>query len=162
MTRSYKMLVLLAMLNREVFPGEVTIADLAANVTDAASRYPRLVAEIGTAEALPQLLERNPIHYWAAGAGTGGVSYFSYEDGVFRTTFTRSDRDAFQELTREIVDWRLAQYLSRAERNAERGILTPREALQRAPDDLPPRARRPSGAALGHNRPHRRGRRARG
>jgi superfamily II DNA or RNA helicase/HKD family nuclease/diadenosine tetraphosphate (Ap4A) HIT family hydrolase len=54
MTKSYKMLVLLAMLNRDAFPGEITIADLSAAVTETASRHPTLAKEIGEAEALPR------------------------------------------------------------------------------------------------------------
>ena len=41
-----------------------------------------------TDRALIRLLEQNPIAAWAGGKGTGGVSYFAYEDGTFRTTFT--------------------------------------------------------------------------
>ena len=42
--------------------------------------------------------------------------YFAYENRDFSTNIVvdAQDREAFAELTREIVDWRLAKYLSRA------------------------------------------------
>ena len=63
------------------------------------------------------LLERNPLEAWTGGRGTGGVAYFSYRDGVFSTAFEvePADRPILQELTRELVEWRLAEYLSRIE-----------------------------------------------
>jgi hypothetical protein len=48
--------------------------------------------------------------------GTRDVAYFTYEDGSLRTTFdVRSDLvPAFQEIVRELAEWRLAEYLDRA------------------------------------------------
>ena len=121
MTRSYKMLVLLAMLNRDAFPGAISLDDLSAGVIDVASRHPTLKAELGEVADVPGLLERNPIDAFVGARGTGGVAYFAYEDGVFRTTFEVQsvDRPLLQEMAREIVDWRLARYLQRTEPKAE-------------------------------------------
>ena len=126
MTRSYKMLVLLAMLNRDVFPGEVTLADLTAGVIDVASRHPLLKSEVGDPAGVPSLMERNPIKYLVEARGTGGVPYFAYDGGVFRTTFVVDgpDRAPLQEMAREIVEWRLARYLQRTEPSGE-GIVCP-------------------------------------
>jgi hypothetical protein len=104
MTRSYKMLVLQAMLNEDAFPGEIGIEPLADSVRQIASP-----------------LEQNPVEAWAGGRGTGGTPYFAYENGVFRSTLPvdPADRKALQELTRELVDWRLAEYLLRLGRQPE-------------------------------------------
>ena len=61
-----------------------------------------------------RLLEENPIKAWCGAKGTGGAAYFDYDSGVFTTqSVAAADREAMNELTREIVDWRLAQYLNR-------------------------------------------------
>jgi superfamily II DNA or RNA helicase/diadenosine tetraphosphate (Ap4A) HIT family hydrolase len=122
MTKSYKMLVLLGMLNEDAFPGEIAIDSLAKSVTTLAKRNQRLVADLGPKGAdkdgLKRHLEQNPIEAWAGGKGTGGTPYFAYENGVFRTTFGTEpdDRAALQELARELAHWRLAEYVDRLER----------------------------------------------
>jgi superfamily II DNA or RNA helicase/diadenosine tetraphosphate (Ap4A) HIT family hydrolase len=117
MTRSYKILVLLTMLNRDAFPGAIAIEDLVEGVDELASRNPRLRAEIGARTGLRTMLERSPIEAWKGGRGTGEVRYFSYHGGQFRTTFEvdAADRVGLQEMTRELADWRLSQYLWRTE-----------------------------------------------
>ncbi len=112
------MLVLLATLNEDRFPGEITIADLVAAVRRIASRTKVLRDEFGVAfdddEALSSSLVKNPINAWAGGAGTGGLSYFRYEDGTLSTTFdcVERDRPALQNFTRELAEWRLAEHLA--------------------------------------------------
>jgi superfamily II DNA or RNA helicase/diadenosine tetraphosphate (Ap4A) HIT family hydrolase/HKD family nuclease len=119
MTKSYKMLVLMAMLSRESFPGEISIADLASGVQHFAQRSSLLADDLGTAvnnrDELVRLLEQNPISAWCDGRGTGQTSYFDYEDGVFKTKFSVQEEhaQALAELTRELCDYRLAQYLGR-------------------------------------------------
>ena len=119
MTRSYKMLTLLAMLNAGAFPGRIEISELVSGFRALASRNAHLAREAAGAlvsdEALRADLERNPIAAWTGGDGTGGVSYFTYGGGYFASTIEVSDaaRVGLQELTREIADWRLAAYLSR-------------------------------------------------
>jgi hypothetical protein len=119
MTRSYKMVVLLAMLNGDCLPGSVAIDDLARTVSQLVRRSARLQEDFETALADPQALERhlevNPIAAWSGGAGTHGVAYFAYEARRFTSRFDvpPAHREAFQELVRELVDWRLAEYLQR-------------------------------------------------
>lgn len=119
MTKSYKMVVLLAMLNEDRFPGTVEIEDLTQAVGRIVGRSARLQTDFGTAQAdvdaLKRHLETNPIAAWSGGAGTGGVAYFTHSDGHFATLFDLplAEREAFQELVRELVDWRLAEYLQR-------------------------------------------------
>jgi len=119
MTRSYKMLVLLALLNRGQFPGSLGLSDLAAEVEAIARNNPRVQADtgevLGDAAKLAILLRENPIQAWIEGKGTGGVSYFSYDGDVFSTRIplVRDATAAAQELVREVVDWRLAEYFTR-------------------------------------------------
>ena len=56
MTRSYKMLVLLAMLNEDRFPGEITIAELGEAVLALASRNQRLREDLGPSAETPEAL----------------------------------------------------------------------------------------------------------
>ncbi|MBW2731830.1 MAG: hypothetical protein JRH20_05510, partial [Deltaproteobacteria bacterium] len=66
--------------------------------------------------ALRRMLEEHPIPALVDGRGTGGVSYFEYENGVF-STHNLPDGAAHQvalvELTRELVELRIAEYLDR-------------------------------------------------
>lgn len=119
MTKSYKMLVLLALLNRGQFPGFLTLTDLAAEVHTLGRRESRVRSDLGEAAsdpgALAKLLKENPIAAWIEGKGTDGVSYFSYEDNTFKTRVALPSEltSAGQELVREAVDWRLAEYFTR-------------------------------------------------
>ena len=119
MVKSYKMLVLLAMLNANAFPGSIGIDELADEVERLATRTTKAGADLGAAlsdrKALIRLLEQNPIAAWTGGKGTGGVSYFAYEDRTFRTTFNvePSAVAGLQELVRELAEWRLTEYLDR-------------------------------------------------
>jgi superfamily II DNA or RNA helicase/HKD family nuclease/diadenosine tetraphosphate (Ap4A) HIT family hydrolase len=118
MTKSFKMVLLLAMLNLDGLPGGVAIDDLVEAFRARALRSRVLSNDVGPAlaedGALRKHLEQNPIDAWTGGRGTGGRKWFTYEDGQFRSTFDvqTADREPLQELVREICDWRLAQYLS--------------------------------------------------
>lgn len=127
MTKSYKMLVLLAMLERGTLPGEIGIDDLTAGLRRLAQRSKVLRDDVSVAlddrSALRRLIERYPVRFLERGQGMNNVRYFAHEDQVFRTTFDVPERlrPAFRELAREIVDWRLAEYLARRQRrNAQR------------------------------------------
>lgn len=119
MVKSYKMLVLLALLNKEQFPGSLRLTDLALEVDALARRDPRVRADLGEAAGnstgLAKLLRENPVAAWIEGKGTDGVSYFSYEDDTFKTRVELPAEltAAGQELVREVVDWRLAEYFTR-------------------------------------------------
>lgn len=127
MTRSFKMLVLKAMLDADQLPGAMAIDELATRVRHLAHRSPRLAAEFGgaldDAAGLRAFLERNPIDAWTGGRGTGNVRYFAYEDAAFRTAFAVQPplRPSFQELARELVQWRLDEYLDRPHAGGEPG-----------------------------------------
>ncbi len=117
--KSYKMLVLMTMLSREAYPGEISIDELANGVEHFAHRSLLLAEDLGSAlddhSKLIRLLEENPIRAWTEGDGMGKISYFDYESGVFKTKFREQKEHALAlaELTRELCDYRLAQYLER-------------------------------------------------
>jgi hypothetical protein len=122
MSKSYKMLVLLALLNRDQFPGKLSLELLVEEVGAAASRDIRIAADLGEAAGdsvkLKRLLTENPIQAWVGGRGTDGVSYFALEGDVFRTRvdLSASAAPAAQELLRELIEWRLAEYFQRSGR----------------------------------------------
>ena len=76
MTKSFKMLVLLAALNEGAFPGSITIRQLVQGVRHIAIRSKEIRDEFGPAfddeEAFSKLLEKNPVEAWTGGKGTGG------------------------------------------------------------------------------------------
>lgn len=119
MTRSFKMLTLIVMLNEGQLPGKLGINRLVQVFANLVRRSAKLKADVSVdiedPDALRQYLEKNPIDAWAGGKGTKQKSFFAYENGVFETTFQVADdlHHAFRELVREIVDWRLSEYLQR-------------------------------------------------
>ena len=94
--------------------------NLADQVAQLATRTTRASADIGSAlndrKALIRILEQNPLAAWTGGKGTAGVSYFTYRDQIFQTTFSvePDSAPALQELVRELAEWRLTEYLDRA------------------------------------------------
>jgi superfamily II DNA or RNA helicase/diadenosine tetraphosphate (Ap4A) HIT family hydrolase len=150
MVKSYKMVLLLAMLNEDALPGEIAIGRLTLAFAEAAGRSARLRQDVTVPLAdtadLQRLLEQNPIAAWSGGKGTGDVPYFAYENGRFRFAMNVApdQREAFQELVREIIDWRLAEYLERSGGAAgERVVCKVSHANKRPLLFLPDRAQHP-------------------
>jgi len=120
MTRSYKMVLVLAMLNADGLPGSIDLDTLAGAVARLAGRSARLRDDfpvgLSDLEHLKQLLEKNPIAAWTGGKGTGGTAYFAFEDGVLRTRLPDAPelRQPMQRMVRELCEWRLAEYLDRS------------------------------------------------
>lgn len=122
MTRSFKMLVLVAMLNTDTLPGSgIRIGDLSAEFIRLARRNPKLAADLGPsvddAVEAQALIERNPVEAWTGAGAVPGGAAFEYSAGVFRyrQAVPESSRAGFQRLVRELAEWRLAEYLSRAD-----------------------------------------------
>lgn len=119
MTKSFKMVVLLAMLMEDALPGTIGVQRLEERVIEVARRYALVRTEFGSAlgdrAELRKLLEENPIKAWTEGRGTGEVSYFTYDGLNLSTAFTIEPalREALRDLVRELVEWRLAVYLRR-------------------------------------------------
>ncbi|MDC0292637.1 hypothetical protein OAL29_01895, partial [Candidatus Binatia bacterium] len=119
MSKSFKMLVLQAMLNLNQLPGSLTIHALTLAFAKLARRQAKLADEVlcglDDTAALNEYLERNPIKAWTGGKGTGKQAYFAYDGTEFRSSFDvpQEHREKFQNLARELVDWRLGEYLAR-------------------------------------------------
>jgi superfamily II DNA or RNA helicase/diadenosine tetraphosphate (Ap4A) HIT family hydrolase/HKD family nuclease len=126
MSRSYKMVVLTAMLNRGVMPGRIELPDLVTEVRSMIRRDRRVEEDFaGSAEndeALTAHLRKNPIEAWIGGKGTGGTRFFTYSGGFFKSEFEVLEPlvEPTQELIREIVEWRLAEYFDRSTQDASR------------------------------------------
>jgi len=120
MTKSYKMVVLDAMLNAGQLPGEMTVAELARAVVRSTRYSPDLRSDLGEALDNPRKLEKllrdNPINAWVGGGTPNKDPFFELEGDRFRTLFNvkEGDREDFQALTSELVEWRLAEYSNRA------------------------------------------------
>lgn len=119
MTRSLKMLTLMVLINEEQLPGQIELDKLVEGFAQLSRRSASLKKDVGVDiedfGALRQYLLKNPIAAWTGGRGTKGKLFFSLDGEIFRTTFQIQPdlRSAFRELVREIVDWRLAEYLQR-------------------------------------------------
>jgi hypothetical protein len=142
MTRSYKMLVLLALLQTDPLqsdilrgetvqsgtgPLEIGISAMVQSVRRMADRSAALRADLGeehleSDSKLGRHMEVNPIRAWTntgsvrrSGAGGTRKLYFEYRKGIFRWVGGEfgPHRERFAELLRELVDWRLAEYLDR-------------------------------------------------
>jgi superfamily II DNA or RNA helicase/HKD family nuclease len=116
-SRSYKIVLLLAMIAAEAIPGKIAIDKIVEQVAKLANRYLKVrddfSVDVRDTSGLRRLLVENPIRAFVDGRGTGDVSFFRFEEGNLSTTFDGGDATVFRELLREILDWRLAQYLSR-------------------------------------------------
>ena len=59
------------------------------------------------------MLTDNAIRALVEGQGTGNVSFFRFENDRLSTTFEAGDVGPFRDLLREVLDWRLAEFLNR-------------------------------------------------
>jgi len=119
MTKSYKMQVLLAMLAADGLPGSIGMDELLAAIRHLAARSAVLREDLGGHLGDDSQLEKhlldNPINAWIGGNSTGRDTFFDYANGSFSTTFDvpSGSRQEFKELARELIDWRLAEYMDR-------------------------------------------------
>lgn len=116
-SRSYKIVLLLALLSAEAIPGEIEIDQLVEHVAAFANRYHRVRDDFSVdpndSKGLRRLLLENPIRAFVEARGTDEISFLRLDNDRLSTTFEIEEVDAFRELLREVLDWRLAQYLSR-------------------------------------------------
>jgi superfamily II DNA or RNA helicase/diadenosine tetraphosphate (Ap4A) HIT family hydrolase len=142
MTKSYKMLVLLALLQSDPLqsdtprgetvqggtgPLEIEISAIVQAVRRMADRSAALRTDLGeehleSDSKLRRHMEVNPIRVLTNSGSArrneaGGTDkvYFEYREGIFRWVGGElgPHRERFEELLRELVDWRLAEYLDR-------------------------------------------------
>lgn len=120
MSKSYKMLVLEALLAEGALPGATDIETLTSAFIRIAERNPHYRMDVSVplenVAKVRELLIANPIQAWIDGKGTGGEVYFALSDRSFGTTFEVQPemRETFVDMLEELVAWRLGQYLRRA------------------------------------------------
>ena len=120
MSKSYKMVLLRAMLNSDALPGEGALIDkLTESVSYLIERSQRVAEDFGTTaknkKSLKSSLVKNPIAAWTDAKALKGEILFSFAEDYFRYVpeVDNNLRPVFQTLVREIVEWRLAFYLDR-------------------------------------------------
>jgi superfamily II DNA or RNA helicase/HKD family nuclease/diadenosine tetraphosphate (Ap4A) HIT family hydrolase len=117
--RSYKLVLLLAMLDGDTIHSRLSINEITSRVADLVKRVHRLAedfsADLSNVAALRSLLIRNPIEAFVKGEGMGGSSYFTFDGREFAFRFDIEDRVSFGRILRELLDWRLGQYLARGD-----------------------------------------------
>jgi superfamily II DNA or RNA helicase/diadenosine tetraphosphate (Ap4A) HIT family hydrolase/HKD family nuclease len=172
MVKSYKMLVLQAMLNTNTLPSPlegpapagpllpseappepgIHITTLTDEFARLARRLPALTKELGPAlddpVALRRLIETNPINAWTGSGAIKDEVAFAYQNQSLRYlgTIPPAARDAFRGLVRELVDWRLAEYLLRPAAEADHSsfVMSVKHAGGNPILFLPDRERTPS------------------
>jgi superfamily II DNA or RNA helicase len=113
MTRSYKMLVLRAMIEAGAFPGRIALTDLVERVARLARRNPQITADLSVdpddARGLRKVLLQQPLKILAE------TDWFQLREDTFETTFAEDKTAALSMLASELVDWRLQRYLQARE-----------------------------------------------
>jgi len=113
MTRSYKMLVLRAMIEAGAFPGRIALTDLVERVARLARRNPQIKADLSVdpddARGLRKVLLQQPLKI------LGETDWFQLREDTFATTFAEDKTAALCTLASELVDWRLQRYLQARE-----------------------------------------------
>jgi hypothetical protein len=125
MNRSYKMVVLDAMLASGRFQTSISLGELSAYFRQhfSKARYSRDIVGTGIADVmhvaasvLDAYVIANPINAWIGGNTTAPSPWFAYDAGTRTFDYIgpmAGDDAAFAEAIKERVDWRLETYLSR-------------------------------------------------
>jgi hypothetical protein len=118
MTRSYKVALLLAMFDGEAFVPSLDVDAIVPRVAALARKTRRLAedfsVDLDDAAALRRLLIENPIAAFVPRDLPAGGGHFTFDGRRFGLSVPVADATGFGRLLREILDWRLAQYLSRS------------------------------------------------
>ena len=119
MSRSYKIVLLLAMFDGDTLNPSLSIEEITRRVATLLGRMHGLAKDfsidLSDAKLLRRLLVDNPIEAFVNARGMGGVPYFKFDGKIFAFAFEISEPSSFGVVLREILDWRLAQYLSRGQ-----------------------------------------------
>jgi len=119
MTRSYKMLLLLGMIAQGKFPGSIELDELVEAFAHQANRSALLrndvEVDLNDTPRLRKKIIDNPINAWTGPGAAGGAIYFELDGSTFRTTnlLPTARCTEIADLTRELCEWRLAQYVER-------------------------------------------------
>jgi superfamily II DNA or RNA helicase/HKD family nuclease len=155
MEKSFKMVVLETLLERSALTTGLPLAELARLSHAYLMRMPELFRDIEGVKEFPDptapdpnawlaYWRKNPVRAWSAGAGK---AWFQVDGSrlVSRLPDCAGDEETLAEMTRELVEYRLAQYVSRP-REAATGEPFECVVLSNRRDPilkLPPRAKRP-------------------
>src|SRR5262249_33425640 len=127
------------------------IDPLVEQVRKIAARYLKIREDLSNnvddPKKLRRLLIENPIRALVNGPGTRDVPFFRFEKDRLSTTFNVGDVESFRELLREVLDWRLAQYLSQSDSQNLTADIICRVARN---DDQPPFLLLPNSATALH------------
>jgi len=108
MTRSYKMLVLRALIEAGAFPGRIALTDLVDRIARLARRNPQIKTDLSVdpddSSRLRAVLMQQPLKILAE------TEWFQLGPGTFGTTFAEAENTALTALASELVDWRLLRY----------------------------------------------------
>lgn len=117
MERSYKMLVLQALMELSQLPGSASLEDLSKRFQVIASRSPVLRKELEETLARPvtvtSMLKSEPLRAWAGTKRGDGSHWFRFGRDRFEATIAvqPADREVFLGLLSELVEWRIAQHI---------------------------------------------------
>lgn len=118
LTRSYKLVTMLALFDDQTVQDRCTVDELVERVARLASRMHKLQrdfsVDLSNRAALKALLLKFPMDVLTKLRDGNGTPYFVLYGGQFGLASPPRDRETFSHLLREILDWRLAQYLSRS------------------------------------------------
>ena len=159
LSKSFKMVTLEALLEADALTTGLPVAELAARAHRILTRNPELFVDLENVKELPDPRKPDPkawLAYWrknpiAAWIGEGkrqaGRAWFRVEKERFvpRIPVSPGDEAALAEMTRELVDYRLAQYRERARKQGP-GAAFECKVIPNKSDPilmLPPRDRRP-------------------
>ena len=125
MTKSFKMVLLQVLMDQDALGSGLALDELAARSLDMLLRAPELRRDLAGVTELGELStvdpktfasywRRNPVAAWCGGSGKGH-SWFRLDGErlVPRLPIATGNEESFAELTRELVDYRLAQYRRR-------------------------------------------------
>jgi len=158
MTKSFKMVVLEALLEREALGAGMSLDEIAERSHAYLLRFPELMRDLDGVRELPDprapepdrwlsYWRKNPIQAWA-GRDVGEKPWFRIDEEqrlVPRLPECPGDEAVLAAMTRELVDWRLAAYVQ-TKRSTEHGDAFECVVLSNRRDPilkLPPRTRRP-------------------
>jgi superfamily II DNA or RNA helicase/diadenosine tetraphosphate (Ap4A) HIT family hydrolase/HKD family nuclease/SOS-response transcriptional repressor LexA len=128
MSKCFKMVLLEALLEEDALERGMPLADLASRSLAVLQRSPELLKDLEGVKALDDARAPSPrkfLAYWKDNpidAWTRGKAWFRVEGERFvsRLPVPSDAKEAFADLTRELVDYRLAQYRAR-ERESTQG-----------------------------------------
>ncbi len=118
LTRSYKLMTLFALFHDETVQERCTVDEIAERVAQLASRVHKLQQDFSVdledRKALKELLLKFPIDVLTKLRDRDDAPYWVLHNDSFGLARVPQDRVTFSQHLREILDWRLAQYLSRS------------------------------------------------